>query len=247
MRWIISDGDDVTFICNARLALQLARAYLESVENYVSRIDQGIRYSSCAGIAIFHSHYPYSRAYEIAEGACDHAKQIVHASSEHENEGYIDFHFIHSGVGGDLKAIRSMSGADRLIFRPWQVTTKEEWTERDIRRLDKLFRMLDSQHYDVKRSNLKSLGTACETSDTEYRLELERICSRSDQRSQKKDEEELKDRAGLKKELENLFPAGKEGKDRLKAAVYDLTEIMDIWDNMKEETENGNTEDNAAV
>ena len=65
-RKIISDGDDMTFICNARFAMEYVQAYLKSVRDYQNEKHPEWMYSSCAGICIFHSHYPFSRAYVMA-------------------------------------------------------------------------------------------------------------------------------------------------------------------------------------
>lgn len=97
-RIVVADGDDFTFICNARFALDYTRRYLAAVR-------QAGDYSSCAGICIFHSGYPVARAYSLAEQACDNAKKPVH--STHAEECWLDFHYLHSGIDGDLDNIRS--------------------------------------------------------------------------------------------------------------------------------------------
>ncbi len=87
-RVIVADGDDFTFICNARFAMDYTRAYLNAVDGFKSEW----KYSSCAGICIFHSHYPFSRAYLLAEQACDDgAKKMVHNVSDDDSEkGWVD-------------------------------------------------------------------------------------------------------------------------------------------------------------
>ena len=77
-RKIIADGDDMTFVCNARFVMDYVGAYLEAVQNYNNKGEKEWRYSSCAGICIFHSHYPFARAYSLAEQACESAKKTVH-------------------------------------------------------------------------------------------------------------------------------------------------------------------------
>ena len=37
-RKIIADGDDMTFVCNARFVMDYVRAYLEAVQNYNNKV-----------------------------------------------------------------------------------------------------------------------------------------------------------------------------------------------------------------
>lgn len=109
-RIVVADGDDFTFICNARFAL-------EYTCNYLKAVHQKKDYSSCAGICIFHSGYPVARAYTLAEQACDNAKKPVHET--HAEECWLDFHYLHSGIDGNLDNIRSWQKTDALMARPW--------------------------------------------------------------------------------------------------------------------------------
>ena len=67
-RKIIVAGDDITFVCNAKLALPAVRYFL-------SHIGDEKDYSACGGIAYFNSHFPFSDAYQVAEACCDSAKK----------------------------------------------------------------------------------------------------------------------------------------------------------------------------
>ena len=78
-RILIKDGDDLTFVCNARDALNLTEAVLTRVAE--QKDDDDKPFTSCAGICIFHSHYPFFMAYEMAEQACDFAKSHMRESA----------------------------------------------------------------------------------------------------------------------------------------------------------------------
>lgn len=52
-RKIIVAGDDITFVCNAKLALPAVRYFL-------SHVGEEKDYSACGGIAYFNSHFPFS-------------------------------------------------------------------------------------------------------------------------------------------------------------------------------------------
>lgn len=215
-RQVIAGGDDITFICNARYALEYTKAYLDAVQNFKS--DEGdlesIRYSSCAGICIFHSHYPFARAYRIAEQACDDsAKQKVHGGMEITiDEGWIDFHYIRGGIGGDLKGIRENEGTVRCIGRPWLAawdrteSADGKNTVEDIADLNRLLKQ-----YGISRTAVKTLGAAIEMNMTTAETEYRRICRQAD---------------GLQTALKKRFDWEKE---RLLRALYDLSEVYDLW------------------
>lgn len=67
-REIIVAGDDITFVCNAKLALP-------AVEYFLKHIGDSGEFSACGGIAFFNSHFPFSDAYQVAEACCDSAKK----------------------------------------------------------------------------------------------------------------------------------------------------------------------------
>lgn len=220
VREIVSDGDDATFICNARYAKQLTEAYLKGVSSY--RSDAGESYSACAGICIFHSHYPFARAYALAEQACTSAKGPVHKSAAGggipKEQGWLDYHYIHSGVGGDLEELREIHQTDKHMLRPWWVCGERNKSEE--RRLERLQDLADIlTEYEVSRSNLKTLGAVYEA-DTERGekalLEWERICYHS--RGKR-----------LKLDLSAKMKALYQNPVQMLKALYDLSEVYDLW------------------
>ena len=74
-RKIIVAGDDITFVCNAKLALPAVRYFL-------SHVGEEKDYSACGGIAYFNSHFPFSDAYQVAESCCDNAKKTGKETGE---------------------------------------------------------------------------------------------------------------------------------------------------------------------
>ncbi len=100
-RPLIYGGDDVTFVCDGRIGLALAAAFLEK---FSERQPDGEQFTACAGVAIVKTHYPFARAYALAEELCANAKQFV---SAHDNDGCaIDWHIAPSGLSGSLETIR---------------------------------------------------------------------------------------------------------------------------------------------
>ena len=223
VRWIVSDGDDATFICNARLARELTEAYLRGVAEYRSADDPQERYSSCAGICIFHSHYPFARAYDLAEQACDNAKRPVHDSAVAADgspqkpleQAWLDFHYIHSGVGGDLDEIRSLHQTKNCMARPWLVCGDQGGgADKEIRKLDELARVL--REGKVSRSNIKTLGAIYEADTAQGELEWDRICYHA---------KTIYGIADLDRRVKPLFS----GRQDMMRAMYDLSEILDLW------------------
>lgn len=216
-RRLIGSGDDVTFVCNARFAMDYVKAYLDSVQNYSKNTGGEWDYSSCAGICIFHSHYPFSRAYSIAEQACDDgAKQKVHVVDDKGRvsvveQGWMDFHFIQSGIGGDLSEIRRNQGTKDCIARPWLVSHNDETIEDIPYRYDRLLALKDIiVKHEVSKARIKTVGSAYERSESAAKKELISLYGHT---------------PGLEEGVKKIF---KDEQAFLKA-LYDLAEIYDLW------------------
>ena len=237
VRWLVKAGDDATFICNAGYAEKLTEAYLRGVRNCPSA--SGETYSACAGICVFHAHYPCSRAYALAEQACDNAKKSVHdaaARGEPSEDGWLDFHVIQSGVGGDLKDLRSLHGTRDRMMRPWQVCGTMREQECDIQKLQELADILHS--CGVSRGNLVTLGKVMEADANQGRLEWDRICYRNDLRRQN----EKKPLHDLNRETSKLYPDW----EQLRRALYDLSEVYDLWYKPKKAAEDTTAKEGTA-
>lgn len=208
-RKIIADGDDMTFVCNARFVMDYVGAYLEAAQNYNNKGEKEWRYSSCAGICIFHSHYPFARAYSLAEQACESAKKNVHGECIKE-ESWIDFHYIHNGVGGDLDQIREHQGVSGCMARPWRIGTKANTDRKDYSTLQILADIMKENG--VSRSDIKTIGSELEDSYSYGKFELNRVYGHH-----RNLQNEIKEKLKIDKE-EDLLPI-----------IYDLSEVYDLW------------------
>lgn len=102
-RPLVYGGDDVAFVCDGRLGLELATIYLEKLEEQT--IADGKPIKACAGICVVKTHYPFARAYELSEDLCRNAKRFV----KNENKGdfsALDWHLAASGLSGSISEIR---------------------------------------------------------------------------------------------------------------------------------------------
>lgn len=103
-RPIVSGGDDLTFVCDGRLGIQLAYFYLNAFQEACGSDDKLRGATACAGVAIVKSHYPFARAYELAEALCKNAK--VYKKDQNIDCGCIDWHLAVSGLNSELGQIR---------------------------------------------------------------------------------------------------------------------------------------------
>ena len=131
-RPIINAGDDITFVCNARIAMRCVKTFIETIHQYA--IDKDITYkgkagpfSACAGIAILHNGFPFSRGYELAEELCDSAKKRAkgHKVNNGYIESYVDFQYCYSGIVNSLEKLRESNyianDGTNLCLRPYRI------------------------------------------------------------------------------------------------------------------------------
>ncbi|MEO1290866.1 MAG: hypothetical protein AAFV93_24265, partial [Chloroflexota bacterium] len=151
IRPLISGGDDISFVCDARLGLSLSAQLLkvfeeeskpvmhdlreearrlEVSENTLNDIDTKL--TACAGVAIVNVHYPFSRAYALAEDLCQKGKTIRRAQGI--SESALDWHQATGGLYGDLDTMRNREFEPRpnewLTMRPLFMSDSPEMLQR---------------------------------------------------------------------------------------------------------------------
>lgn len=124
-RPIVFGGDDTTFVCDGRLGISLALTYIRAFEaatqDFLSSNDN---LTACAGVAIVKSHYPFARAYGLAEDLCKQAKMYrrhLMIDQQLADISCLDWHFALSGLLGSLADIRRREYgvlAGNLTLRP---------------------------------------------------------------------------------------------------------------------------------
>ena len=120
---LIVDGDDITVLTSGRFAIDFAARLLRAIEKTEPDklpFGETPTASACAGVVLFHSHYPFSEAYKLAEGLCKRAKY----PSRDLDGSYIDFHLHSSGRVESLQQLRSKQytvDGKSIIKRPWKV------------------------------------------------------------------------------------------------------------------------------
>lgn len=81
VREILVAGDDVTYVCNARIALESVKYFSRDIakkamvrENSAKSLKK-YGFSVCAGVAFIGSHFPFRIGYDVAEQCCASAKK----------------------------------------------------------------------------------------------------------------------------------------------------------------------------
>jgi hypothetical protein len=127
-RPLVYGGDDVTFVCDGRLGLELAAIYLQKLEEQI--IADGKPIKASAGICVVKTHYPFARAYQLSEDLCRKAKKFVKDEKKEngkEDFSALDWHLAASGLSGSISEIRQREyqvPVGNLAMRP--VSLKKE-------------------------------------------------------------------------------------------------------------------------
>lgn len=222
-RLVLGAGDEINFICNAHDAFPLASAYLESLP---------VGCSSCAGIAVFHSHAPYADVYRIAEECCESGKQLMRELGI-ENASFIDFHYCQGAIDVSLDKIRQVEDNDQNSL-PWLISCQKnsesktaceedetliaqkvhktgKATIRDVENMLALLKLMG-------RSNVKGLATVAKDSLAALKLDLKRIEAHMSEENR----DELHQLVGKGIDINNLS-------EQQRRLIYDLSTSYDLW------------------
>ena len=121
-RPIVFGGDDVTFVCDGRLGLDLAARYLDALSQ---KPLGGEQLFARAGVAIVKTHYPFSRAYELSEELAKQAKNEIEKTFKivgNDSANVLDWHFATTGMMHDITEVRQREytayDGNSLLMRP---------------------------------------------------------------------------------------------------------------------------------
>lgn len=145
-RPLVYGGDDVTFVCEGRLGLELAALFVDAFEQATAQRLAGadeLRQAlppalhamhACAGTAVVKAHYPFARAYRLSEDLVRSAKAYVRERAAQPGElGFsaLDWHLASSPFYGGVKQIRAAEYRARdgdLAMRPVRLHDRgDEW------------------------------------------------------------------------------------------------------------------------
>ena len=165
LRYIVLGGDDITFVTDGRLGVHFAEKFIEFFSK--KKVSDGNPISSCAGVAIVKTKYPFFRAYELAEQLCKEAKK---ESRKTESESsWLDFHIAYGGFSDHIEDIRKKyfraGEKASLIYGPYALSSEPSENEKHkhIANLKSGMQQLKQQWPRSKRKDLRlalSLGEA---------------------------------------------------------------------------------------
>jgi len=123
LRPIIVAGDEMTFLCDGRIALDLATTALKIIER--ETLPHLGPLTASAGVALVRTHYPFQRAYEMAERLCAKAKA---KRREMNDEGsWIDWHIGTARPGLSIDDLRRNAYRAKSAYRAevyWVLTCR---------------------------------------------------------------------------------------------------------------------------
>lgn len=211
-RKIIQAGDDITFVCNERISLEITKVFINEIrKGYM--YEKQYSFSACAGIAIIHSHFPFYKGYKIAEECCQSAK--IRAKSEEGKinnavGNYVDFQYCYSGNMGTLEDLRENNYSNiegkTLIKRPYGIFDESD----NVTELQKEFDIKKFEEYleiakNMPRSTAKALRDEYYKTEANIETMIKRIKSK-----------------------DSSFKLGKAFKNNV-AEYYDALEFLDIY------------------
>jgi hypothetical protein len=140
---VLVGGDDLTFVCDGRIALDLTTEALSAFED-TSVAELGLVTAS-AGVAIVRSHAPFHRAYELAERLCAEAKRKW---VERDRIGcMLDWHLGEVRPGEGVGALRDRHyEGDRFTARPMPLGDRAVPTSGTWRWIDTELLSPDGEH-----------------------------------------------------------------------------------------------------
>ncbi len=184
LRPLVFGGDDITIVCDGRLGLGLAAELLERFSQ--AALPDGNQTYACAGVAIVHSHYPFARAYALAEELCHSAKQQARMWDDESRVSVLNWHMASSGLTLDWSETkrREYQGG-KLLLRPLAMTWAsdvnkiQEW--RTWKAFNEQIEGFRGIPWSTQRNKLKDLrealrkGPAATSQFTELNGELPRV------------------------------------------------------------------------
>lgn len=127
LRPILLGGDDITFVCDGRIALDLAvtalREFGKQPVPHLGQGGSGRTLTACAGVALVKAHAPFHRSYALAEGLCASAKrarQEANQSQGNDTGCWLDWHVGSARPAERVKDLRRREYQNgNLTMRPY--------------------------------------------------------------------------------------------------------------------------------
>lgn len=171
IRRIVTAGDDITYVCTAKIALASVEYFCREISKYTlnGKEDQDSRkqygFSVCAGVAFLGSHFPFSIGYEVAESCCDNAKKRAKEpeNMDHGRVGnFVDFQYCRNIQTKNLERLRNAeyitSEGNQLLIRPYYIPVDQDGLQK-LQCVPFCFGQLKKIVKDFQDEENKGLGT----------------------------------------------------------------------------------------
>lgn len=147
IRPLLLGGDDLTFVCDGRIALDLAVTALgEFAKHRIPHLgDDGgeMILSACSGVALVKPHAPFHRSYELADALCAWAKRARRLANDRcgaDTGSWLDWHVGTTRPSESIEAIRARQyrrGSKQLTMRPYPLAGSSAhqgwpWLDHDV-------------------------------------------------------------------------------------------------------------------
>lgn len=156
IRPLIYGGDDITLVCDGRIALDVAATCLKAFEKEASL------FKASAGVAMVKAHYPFSRAYAAAKELCFKGKRYLH--DKRIEASALNWQIISGGPLLPIDDIRNRqyvaSDGKKLTCRPYLILPENN---KDVRNWDNfrkqlLLKLQQGEPWSNARSRLRGLA-----------------------------------------------------------------------------------------
>jgi len=162
-RPIVFGGDDLSFVCDGRIALSFTVKYLQEFEKAATNMLGGEgKATASAGVAIVKSHHPFAMTYKLAEELCSSAK-TYRKENNLDDYSCLDWHLTQGALLDDINNLRKRhycvpSGV--LYLRPVTLSNNTKHEERSWPVICRLIDKFQQKDWIEKRNKMKALREA---------------------------------------------------------------------------------------
>jgi len=157
IRPLIVAGDDICFVTSAKIGIEASRIFIENLnKKYINIGGQKYQLNACAGVAIVKAHYPFARAYKLAEDLCNLCKSKLAKESSDKDYSLIDWHLEQGEISGSISQIRKeLYNNGTLTMKPIYINNKDNW--QNYKNFLKTLEKISLQEDGAPRSKIKAL------------------------------------------------------------------------------------------
>lgn len=222
VRSIILAGDDVSFVSNGKLSIEITKMFTEKITNQRELFGKNMyNLTTSAGIAIVKKKHPFSRAVKLANALEKNSKKRLRevnilSKGKLKDASFIDWEINRGDTSDDISIIRDKN----VVARPYIIVTKKDKEFNERLSLDnsndcKILKGIINYNFD----NFHKVFNAVISSEAKSNLKsFFRTMN-----SQEIDSELFYLKYNLKNKIKDINP------NMLKNIVYDAIDLMDLY------------------